>query len=972
MYPASHHERNIIDTDPLCLTAANGSTIKSHGTKDIQICINGRSYPWTFRLAQVTQPLLGADFLAHHHLLVDIAGQRLIVADSYSTTPLCRGPATHINVCNNDSAPYSSLISEYADVFKPELRQHHGTPAKHGIFHHISTTGAPVHSRFRRLNPQKLSAAKASFAEMERMGICSKASSPWASPLHMVSKSDGSWRPCGDYRRLNLITEPDHYPMPNIIDITNNIGKSRVFSKLDLLKGYFQVPVHPPDVPKTAIVTPFGNYVFHYSTFGLRNSGATFQRMMNSIFGHLPNVVVYIDDMLIFSEDIHQHEQHLRQVLSLLQQNGLIVRQDKCVFAAPVVEFLGHEISGDGIRPLSSKVKAIQDYPTPTTIKELQTFLGMVNYYHRFLPMAASKMASLYNVLAKKPKSLLWDTEQHTAFIKTKQALVDATTLCHPLPGAPLILTTDASNLAIGAVLEMLVNGVSHPLAFYSRTLHKAERNYSTFDRELLAIHHAIRHFRHMVEGTTFTIQTDHRSLVTALTKSGDAWSPRQQRHLSAIAESGGKLTYLPGSKNPVADALSRITINDIQAGIDYQALAVEQQNDPESEAYRTSITNLTWEYIPINNAQVLCDVSTGRPRPFVPTSFRRKIFDVVHELSHPSIRSTIKLIKAKFVWHTMAKDIRDWARTCDACQRCKVQRHTRTDIGTFPQPQRRFAHIHVDIVGPLPASDGFRYLFTIIDRSTRWPEATPMTDESASSCAAALLSSWISRFGLPEHITSDRGGAFISGLWTSLSNLLGIQLHHTTAYHPQSNGMVERCHRTLKAALMTRCSTPDWAYQLPWVLLGMRTIPKEGLQTSAAEMVYGQPLIVPGEFFPQLPSTTSCQSAELQSARWSARQFTPCHPTRHSQKDSYIPDELLTSDNVFVRQDLVKPPLSPPYKGPYQVLQRNNKAYQLDINGRKDWISLDRLKPAYVIPTSFDTYTQSGRKSVPPQRLGI
>ena len=412
---------------------------------------------------------------------------------------------------------------------------------------------------------------------MERMGICSKASSPWASPLHMVSKSDGSWRPCGDYRRLNLITEPDHYPMPNIIDITNNIGRSRVFSKLDLLKGYFQVPVHPPDVPKTAIVTPFGNYVFHYSTFGLRNSGATFQRMMNSIFGHLPNVVVYIDDMLIFSEDIHQHEQHLRQVLSLLQQNGLIVRQDKCVFAAPVVEFLGHEISGDGIRPLSSKVKAIQDYPTPTTIKELQTFLGMVNYYHRFLPMAASKMASLYNVLAKKPKSLLWDTEQHTDFIKTKQALVDATTLCHPLPGAPLILTTDASNLAIGAVLEMLVNGVSHPLAFYSRTLHKAERNYSTFDRELLAIHHAIRHFRHMVEGTTFTIQTDHRPLVSALTKSGDAWSPRQQRHLSAIAESGGKLTYLPGSKNPVADALSRITINDIQAGIDYQALAVEQ-----------------------------------------------------------------------------------------------------------------------------------------------------------------------------------------------------------------------------------------------------------------------------------------------------------------------------------------------------------------------------------------------------------
>ena len=421
-----------------------------------------------------------------------------------------------------------------------------------------------------------------------------------------------------------------------------------------------------------------------------------------------------------------------------------------------------------------------------------------------------------------------------------------------------------------------------------------------------------------------------------------------------------------------MADALSRISINDIQPGIDYKALAREQQQDPETVAYKTAITNLSWKYVSMENTELLCDVSMGRPRPFVPETHRRKVFDIIHGLSHPSIRSTIKLIKAKFVWHSMAKNIREWARRCDACQRCKVQRHTKTNIGDFPQPKRRFAHIHVDVVGPLPPSHGFRYLFTVTDRSTRWPEATPMEDETATSCASALLSSWISRFGLPEHITSDRGSAFISGLWSSLAHLLGIQLHHTTAYHPQANGMIERWHRTLKAALMTRCSSPDWAYHLPWVLLGIRTMPKEGLQVSSAEMVYGQPLVVPGEFFPQPLINDTSEIAELQAARWSAQQFAPCRPTRHNQRDSYIPTGLLNTEFVFIRQDLVKPALSPPYKGPYHILQRTDKAYQLDIGGRQDWVSIDRLKPAYIEPASFDTYTRSGRKSSAPNRMDI
>ena len=301
-------------------------------------------------------------------------------------------------------------------------------------------------------------------------------------------------------------------------------------------------------------------------------------------------------------------------------------------------------MSSPEIRPLPSRVKVIKDYPVPTTVKELQAFLGMVNYYHRFISNAAAHMSPLYAVLSKKPKDLIWTSSQQSAFVHTKHALAEAATLTHPQPNAPLTLTTDASSSAIGAILETIIDGTPQPLSFYSCTLNKAERNYSTFDRELLAVHHAIRHFRHMLEGRTFTIQTDHRPLVTALKKSGDAWSARPQRHLSAIAESGSFLTYIPGSKNPVADALFRVNINDIQPGIDYGALAREQQQDPELDAYKTAITNLRLKLISVDNVNVMCDISTSRPRPLVPATFRRRIFDIVHGLSRRGHQYDIKV----------------------------------------------------------------------------------------------------------------------------------------------------------------------------------------------------------------------------------------------------------------------------------------------------------------------------------------
>ena len=953
------------------LTAANGSPILIYGSTSLSLFFNGRQFEWDFIIAQVCIPILGADFLAHFKLLVDMANHRLIDATSLESIPIAAAPNDLALQATDPSDAYRSLLSSFPDVFKPVLRHQPHTAAKHDVRHHIKTSGPPVFARFRRLAPAKLAAAKKVFIDMEKMGICQKASSPWASPLHIVTKKDGSLRPCGDYRRLNMQTEPDHYPLPNITDVTSYLHGAQIFSKLDLLKGYYQVPMNPADIPKTAITTPFGTYTFNYSCFGLRNSGATFQRLMDGILGDFPFCVCYVDDILVFSTSEEEHMNHLHAVLDRLQKNGLVIRYDKCVFGSEKIEFLGHQLSSSGVSPLPAKVDAVRHFPTPTSVKSLQEFVGMINYYHRFVPGIAAILSPLYASLSGKPKSLTWGTAQDQAFKDAKEALASATLLCFPDPGGSLSLTTDASSVAVGAVLEQEVKGHLKPIAFFSRKLHDREQRYSTFDRELLAIHLAVRHFRHLLEGVPFTIFTDHLPLVHAFTNKTDPHSNRQQNQLSAIAEYNCVIRHIPGKNNPVADALSRNIISMVHLGLDCHALAKEQLSDNETLASRSSLTSMQWQDVPIDDkgTTLLCDVSTGRPRPWIPPAFRRTVFDLVHGLSHPSRRATATLLKQRFVWYGIAKDAKAWSRSCMACQTSKIHRHTESGVGSFKQPPRRFSHIHVDIVGPLPSSEDHRYLFTIVDRSTRWPEAIPMKNSTTESCVNALLAQWIARFGLPDDITSDRGTPFRSQLWTSLARLLGTTLHHTTAYNPEGNGMVERLHRTLKAALISRCTSPDWFSQLPWVLLGLRTTPKEGTGVSSAEMVYGDPLHVPADFFPA-PHIND----DLDRLRQVVKKFVPCQPTYKDSTKMHIPKDLSSSSHVFLRVDARRAPLSPPYTGPFKVLQRREKTFLLDIRGSSDWISIDRLKPAYLLDDDTPTVrlTRAGRPTQRPSRFSF
>lgn len=455
----------------LQLYAANGTPINTYGTKTITLNLGlRRPYCWPFIIAKVTKPIIGADLLSHFGLLIDLNSKKLIDNLTKLSTSCSTIKCQNITIKTVQiDHPYAAILSKFPSITKPFSKS---VAINHDVLHYITTNGAPVSSKPRRLPPDRLTIAKSEFKSMIDEGICRPSSSSWSSPLHLVKKTGGGWRPCGDYRALNNKTVADSYPVPHIHDVSYILqGKTR-FSKIDLKKAYHQIPVAEEDIPKTAVSTPFGLYEFTRMPFGLRNASQTFQRFMHKVLEGLDYCFPYMDDVLVASESEEEHKEHLNVVFERFDTFGLLLNINKCVFGVEEINFLGYCINSSGTTPLPQKIQAILDYKKPNTVRELRKFLGMINFYRHFLPNTAKDQAPLliYQKGNKKndKTEIQWTVETNHAFEECKSSLTKAVLLAHPRSAAQLSLKVDASDYAVGGVLEQEEEDHSYkPLAFF-------------------------------------------------------------------------------------------------------------------------------------------------------------------------------------------------------------------------------------------------------------------------------------------------------------------------------------------------------------------------------------------------------------------------------------------------------------------------------------------------------------------------
>lgn len=843
-----------------------------------------------------------------------------------------------------------SVLQQYTDVFS----EPQALPPSREYDHAISLVpgAAPINARPYRYSPLHKDEIERQVHAMLQAGLIVPSMSPFASPVLLVQKKDGTWRFCIDYRHLNEITIRNTFPMPVIDELLDELAGSKLFSKLDLRAGYHQIRMRAGDEEKTAFKTHHGHYQFRVMPFGLSNAPATFQCVMNSVLEPCLRkfVLVFMDDILIYSPSLPEHALHLSTVLDLLRQHKLFVKESKCSFAQTQLEYLGHIVSDEGVATDPQKTAAMVAWPRPTTVTELRGFLGLTGYYRKFVRAYGILAKPLTNLL--KRKAFEWSTEAEEAFLALKKAMSTTPVLTLPDFSKQFVVETDACDSGVGAVLMQ----ENHPIAFLSKALSAQHRSLSIYEKEFLALIMAVERWRSYLQRGEFIIKTDHQSLT--FLEDQTLHSAMQRKAMARMMGLHFRIKYKKGADNTAADSLSRVAaVLQLHAVSEARPVWIQEvinsyatDSDAQAKLQALAVTSPDEHGYSLQNGLIKLheQVWIGNN-----TALQTKLISAFHSSAiggHSGILPTYQRLKRMFAWNGMKLAVENFVKQCNICQHAKHE-HTKPAglLQPLPLPAGIWRELTMDFIEGLPLSGTANAIMVIVDRLSKYAHFVPLKHPfTAASVATAFLDNVVKLHSVPLSIVSDRDKIFTSQLWKELFKSMGTQLHFSTAYHPQTDGQTERVNQCLEMYL--RCMVHDnpkqWRKWLPLAELWYNSTFHSSLGCSPFKAVYGcEPNL---GHLPVDDNNLQTDAATLLAERQEHLARLKDHlaaaqlrmklqaDKNRTEKEYQVGDQVLLKLQPYSQSSLVNrpyPKLAFKFFGPYKILERvGNVAYKLDL----------------------------------------
>ena len=811
----------------------------------------------------------------------------------------------------DDLQRLKNIVEEFSDVFAkhPEdigtttLMQHHVT----------LTTDKPVSANYFRTPPPRVKAdIDKETDKMLAAGVIRPSDSPYNAPIVLVKKPDGSYRYCTDFRKLNSITEKATFPLPHINDSLRRFKNPKVFSSIDLVKGYFNVEIVESQKKYFAFSNGTRHLEYCKMPMGAKNSSATMQSLMELIFRGFPPeyLLCYLDDLIIATESVETHLNMLEKVLAALRRAGLKIHPRKCKFARKSISALGFILSEDGISPDPANLEKLRSWPAPSNLKEVRQFVGLASYYRTHIEGFAKIAEPLTNLL-KKGKEWCWSDVEQKAYETLKDKLLTGSACAYPNYEKPFILKCDSSGTCVGGVLSQKDNNNKERLvSCASQRLNDLESKWAAIDKEFFAIVWGVRTFSHYLRFNKFTIYTDHRPLLSCLNVNtrNDSTGKRTRWSLE-LQGYDFDLLYKKGSHNTDADALSRHPnpdppvedLNDsdvfIAGAMDatetelaetltddefIEKLKTEQQNDDETKTISSWLKSQGADElekaIPYNpnkrpenheNSRkyalvdgVVYTVETdkhdqlNRAKIFVPKSLIPEFLNRAHGdlySGHPGEKRMFEKLSKFSFWPKMRRDVIDKVRTCHFCQAARPNKFKKMVPVKAKKASFPLEFVQADLVKFHPPSHGMDQVLVFEDQFSKYTCLYPLSGKSTISVAKKFID-FITRFGVPVSWQTDSGGEFRSRLISALCSVYGTKKTFSLAHHPQSQGQCERKNRTIIAELAKRVAQygPDWASQIPFIQLAYNSTPHTSTKFSPHLLMFGREARTP--FQSQLP----------------------------------------------------------------------------------------------------------------------